>query len=357
MLKRMTSAMTSALNAPKTAEQPALTQRQLVSRRPVPRTLAHWCLIAFLVMLCVTTVWLAAVGSALSRSAQRVAEASLRMPTLGDYLAAQPGGKPAAPEMIAPLTPGEVAAINPPAVLGKLFESIRQFENARAEFRLAKMKAVLSGVVPASPAALAGLQRGDEIVSISGKPAGFIWEFFLAFGNQGTTRAEVEFKRGDTLYRTALSSPTGASLELANVGMNFELPEGVRYLGPEDARRLADEFMRGYVESIPAEWRKNYVASLDHVMRALARRADDQKARSSQDPAFLRSDLILVWHHEAFVAEIERLRAESSASTKLLAAQLASLGRAVAAAATFGLLALIAQVFKTRGRERLRVRR
>ena len=159
LLKRMTSAMTSALNAPKTAEQPALTQRQLVSRRPVPRTLAHWCLIAFLVMLCVTTVWLAAVGSALSRSAQRVAEASLRMPTLGDYLAAQPGGKPAAPEMIAPLTPGEVAAINPPAVLGKLFESMPRRAEPKANIRTPSCSC---GVGPGGGAAASGAGRTPE---------------------------------------------------------------------------------------------------------------------------------------------------------------------------------------------------
>lgn len=353
LLKRITGRSVDAASS----EAPVLTHSADRASRPVPRTVEHWCLILSLILMTFMALWLAAAGSSVARAGARVADIALRAPTMEDYLSTLPG-KPTIAGLETPaLTATEIAGVNPGAAIERAFDSIRQFENARAEFRLGNLKPVISGVALASPAQQAGLQKGDELVSIWGKPAPTVWQFFVAVAANGAPSAEVEFKRGETTYRTSLLLHNGAPLDLNNIGLQIELPDGVRYLGPGDTRRLAEDFMRGYVEGVPAEWRKTYAASLDGLMRALGRRAEDQKARSPQDPVYLRSELILVWHHEAFMAEVERLRSQSSEAMAVLASSLAGLGRALAGLATTLLLALASFYFHSRSKERLRARR
>jgi hypothetical protein len=308
-------------------------------------------------MLGLMAVWLAASGSSAARSATRLSEVSLRLPSLNDYLSTLPGKVTAMQDSGTQLTAAEIAAVDVAATIGRVFESIREFENGRSEFRLSKMKSVIAGVTPGSPAAQAGLMRGDELKSIWGKPSEFVWDLFVAVASNGGPRAEVDFSRGGTLYRASLALPSGAALDLTNMGMQFELPEGVRYLGPRDGPRLAEDFIRNYVEAIPPDWRKTYSASLDRVMRALLRRTDDQKARTVQDPAYLRSELILVWHHEAFIAELERFRADSLAASRQMALSVAGLGRAAAGLASFVFLSVLTFALHSRTRRQRRSHR
>ena len=346
-------------SADKTAntEEPILTHPHRNRARPMPRTIEHWCLIISLSLMALMAFWLAGAGTSVARASARLAETTFRAPMLDDYLARLPGKPASTVADGVPLTATELAAVNVLAAIERAFESIRQFENGRAEFRLGKLKSVVSSVAAGSPAQQAGMQKADEVLTVSGKPAAFVWELFTVVAANGAPNADIEFKRGETTYRTSVMLASGAPLELGNIGLQFEMPEGVRYLGPGDTRRLTEDFIRGYVEAIPPDWRKAYSASLDGVMRSLSKRAEDQKARSAQDPAYLRSEVLLTWHHEAFVAEIERMRSQSLDATQALAASLASLGRAAAGLACALILALVSLAFHSRTSGRSRSRR
>jgi hypothetical protein len=338
-------------------EEPILTRRHLANARPVPRSIEEWCLIISLCLMASMACWLVVAGSTLARVSSYLSHIEFRPPSFQMYLATLPGKTPPDGGDVLPLTASEIAAVNTLAAIERAFESIRQFENARAEFRLGKAKSVLSGVTPGSPAQQAGLQKGDELITIWGKPAGSVWEFFTAVAANGAPSAEVELKRGETVFRATLMQGSGAQLDLGNMGAQIDVPDGVRYLGPGDARRLAEDFIRGYVESVSPEWRKAYAASLDSFMRALSKRVEDQKARSPRDPAYLRSELMLVWHHEAFTAELERLRSKSAEATQAVAAAMSGLGRAAAGLATTILLALVSLAWRARNSVRHRGRR
>ena len=209
--------------ADKTAndEEPILTHPHRNRERPMPRTIEHWCLVISLSLMALMALWLAGAGTSLARASARLAETTFRAPKLDDYLARLPG-KPVSPVADGvPLTATELAAVNVLAAIERAFESIRQFENGRAEFRLGKLKSVVSSVVAGSPAQQAGLQKGDEVLTVFGKPAAFVWEFFAVVAVNGAPNADIEFKRGDTTYRTSVILASGAPLELGNIGLQF----------------------------------------------------------------------------------------------------------------------------------------
>lgn len=348
LLRRMTGRGRNPVEDGAASEESVLTRPP--RSRPVPRTLGHWCLILSLALMSITAVWLAAAGTSVARAAGRVASVQFRAPVLEDYLATRPGGQAVTNFEVPPMTSMELSEVNLPVKIEAAFNAIRQFENSRAEFRLGKLKSVVASVMAGSPSHQGGLQRGDELLSIWGKPATTVWEFLSAVAANGGPAADVEFRRGEVVYRTKIQVSSGAQIDLANIGLSLDMPEGVRYVGPGDARRLAEDFIRGYVESIPPDWRKIYGAGLESVMSSLARRTEDQKARPAQDPAYLRSELILVWYHEAFIAEIERVRLQSSEATQVLSANVAALGRASAAVATTLLLSLMSYAMYSRSR-------
>lgn len=310
--------------------------------RPVPRPLSYWAVCAALCLLAAGSVWLVAAGLALAHSASRVAGLEFRAPTFEDYVATLPN-KPKIPHVeIAPLTAAEAAAVEMTAMVKRAFESVREFENGRAEARLVKLRPVLSGVEAGSPAQLAGFQQGDEIASIWGKPVASIWELFVTMDVSAASSAEVELKRAGTLYKATLSSHSGVPLDVVVSGMLFDIPEGVLFIGTRQMIRAANDFIRDYVEAVPPDWRKTYAASLDLVMRGLAKRLNDQKGRSANDPGFLSHRKLLPWHHTAFLAEMERLRIDTQRAIRAQGAALLAFGQAATGVALALLLSVLA---------------
>ncbi|MDA8427191.1 MAG: RIP metalloprotease RseP [Treponema sp.] len=82
---------------------------------------------------------------------------------------------------------------------------------------------VVSKVIPGSPAAIAGIQPGDVIVSINGKPVRHVVEA-LALLASHPERAVFGIKRNDAIFQTTLVLNWKETGQSTLGGMNFALP-------------------------------------------------------------------------------------------------------------------------------------
>lgn len=327
-----------------------------VRRPPQPRPMSHWMLMVFLAALALALSWLAYAGYKLHAATVAQHHITLRIPDFEAYLASRPlppevrkaqeekeKKKPRAKSKVEH-APKQAANVEPRALIEHAFGNFAQFENGRAEFPLRKREAVVTNVQPGSPAQVAGIVAGDLIVSVNGKPAGFLWDVFVQLSAKPASTAEIEIKRGENVSVAILKAPPNGLIDTATSGLLFDLPENLHYMGPNDVVELARQFSNRFLDSVPTEWRKEYAGNVDLYSQQLAERITEQSTMKPDDPLYLRVDQMLVWQHENFMQNVERYSSEERDAENHVGAALDRLGSAVLATALAMLLTLAAGV-------------
>jgi hypothetical protein len=239
---------------------------------------------------------------------------------------------------------------DPQARLAEALALIGQFENGRSEFRLREVRAVVAGVAPESPAARAGVMPGDEIVSVNGRPAGYVWDLLHELTATPDGRAVLEVRRGGATVTLAIRSVTDAPLDSVNTGLLFPLAEDVNHLGPTDRLRLQRALTTGYLAAVPRAWHAQYAASLEALGRGLVERLTELAQDGAARSAPLRVPALLEWHHQAFLDALARTERAAAAARVRQLASLARLAEALAATALAAAALLAALAWERRDR-------
>jgi hypothetical protein len=314
---------------------------------PQPRPLAQWMLMVFLAALALALCWLAYAGYQLHAATSAQNSILMKVPGFEGFIASRPSPDADAkkkPKAEAARPQKQAALVEPRALIEHAFSNFAQFENSRAEFPLRKREAIIASVQPGSPAQLAGIMAGDLIVSINGKPAGYLWDVFVQLSTKPTNSVEIEIKRNDEVARASMQAAAGAFVDTNSSGLLFDLPEGLNYMGPNDIVELARQFSTRFLDAVPNEWRTDYAGNVDLYSQQLTERIAEQAALKSTDPRYLRVDQLLVWQHENFMQALERLASEQRSAENQVGRALDRLGSAVLATAIAMLLALLAVV-------------
>lgn len=76
-------------------------------------------------------------------------------------------------------------------------------------------------VQPGSPAASAGLQKGDKLISFSGAPTPFYRDFEKKLLNSKATEVEIGFQRGNAYYNARITPTEEGKIGVAPEGLDF----------------------------------------------------------------------------------------------------------------------------------------
>lgn len=300
------------------------------------RGFTFWLVWLSFLIVAGTAGWLSLIGIQISSAGHRFTAQALNQPEFPGYLKAFRLDHLAAPK---PAIEPDKAAIRDASV-PQIFEWIAEFENGRSSDRLKKIKPVLSGVVFGSLSERIGIRPSDELVSINDAAVDSVLAVYEMLDQRGEQTVKLVIRRQGKLFAASLSAPLGERINAENSGLLFNVPKGLNVVGKSQASALAGQFDSRFMLLIPAEWRRQYQSSLAEFAHGLLAYTPSQRDVIEGEPGFIRMDQMLSWHHDAFMAAIERHVEETRTASASQLAALGSFGDAI-----IGLIAAIALFF------------
>ncbi len=309
--------------------------------------LSYWFLILAGLILATATAWTAYVGQNALVFSKGQSLLALEKPVLKDYLAtlgielpAQaaptadvelpktvPIGNPIAAakekkkkeEKVNLDQPAKAATVEAARVdvqneetqspaLQKIFENLRTFENRRAEIGFKKIDPVVAKVQKGSLAEGWGFKKGDQITMVTTTPVSTLWDVYELLEEASGQQLSFTVNRGKKSVKIIATDLT--EKVLANqVGLLFVIPKGLSYMSKSESIDLANQFDERFVKVIDGEFKKDYVENLSNFSSGLialpfAREADLAKYEK------LNAVAVLSWHHENFIAALNKFHAQ-----------------------------------------------
>ncbi len=298
----------------------------------LPKPLSYWFLQLALVILLLSAGWLATVGWHIAGNSRQFETLSVVAPSFEQYLGTL-GLKPPAPvkkaENKAANPATDITKFNVRVALNKVFEQVAQFENARAEPAFKKIDPVVAEIAVGSAAEKAEFKVGDVLQNLSGYKVSTVWDLYTEFNDKPASMVEIEVMRNKKVSKLTLKSLSNSSLDLNTCGLLFNIPKGYNYVSTREIPQLAEQFRTRFVETVPADWRVMYLNNLALFSQGLLGLVSDQQGHKPADASFLRTDQMLLWHHEKFMQAIDKYQSDFRQAGVSQAGQLGAFGEAI----------------------------
>lgn len=356
----------------------------------ITKGLSYWFLVLSILVLAAGTAWTAYVGQKTIDFSKDQALVQIQKPLFNEYLnelgIQKPESSPASPSaelpktiplgnpiaaakekklqeeqqqlnakkasqvapQAAPQTDPSVAKSEESAAptLQKIFSELRVFENKRTEIVFKKIEPVIGKVQKGSLADDWGFKKGDEIKMVASVPVQSLWDFYQLVEETPTTQLGFLVGRGKKQLKISVTEH-GEKVLANQVGLLFVIPKGLSYMSKSEASDLANQFDERFVKVIGGDFKKDYVASLAGFSAGLialpiAQEADLVKYEK------LNASAMLAWHHEKFLAAIEKFHTEMRANVAEQTVVMAAFQQALIGFAAAFLLCVIAFVIRSR---------
>ena len=291
------------LRAPASPDTAAL--RGETRQPPVFRSAGQWTALVGLLLCASVVLWIMFSAWALVSVAHATAQVRLSPPVLKSYpplLQTRLFSPPVMDQDIQRLLSPEQDS------LVRVFQNMAAFENARAEDLLRSSSTTVQSVLADSPAAAAGLLAGDRITRVNEAPADFVWDLYKALTQTPQQSIAITFERGETPMSAVVELEEGAAFDMTNHGLLFDIPAHIRYLGPTDVSRLAQQLRADYVNAAPSEWRKTYVDGLLTLTQEIVANLSALASAPPDGKNYIRSEELLSWYHGQFLQAVDGQR-------------------------------------------------
>ncbi|QWD96055.1 PDZ domain-containing protein [Polynucleobacter sp. MG-6-Vaara-E2] len=264
-------------------------------------------------LFAVSLLVLLGAANDLSASASDLRQLKVTMPVLEDYAMSQKidvrlnkNQRRLKSTDIPRLVDGAIVPVNTDEAVNRAFQYFSEFENKRSIPVLTLELPIVESVESGSPAEAAGIKPGDLIQLVNTTKIESVMAFFLAINEKPSSDIAVKLLRNKKdAYTVTMRMASKSTANGSNPGIKFILPDDVVFLTEAETKRLAEQYRRDMLSTIPIDWRAEVANDLMQTARrlnAIAKNVIDPYGASS---AKVQTRDVIAWHFRKVVENID----------------------------------------------------
>ena len=264
-------------------------------------------------LFAVSLLVLLGAANDLSESSSELKQLKVTMPALEDFVATQKidvrlnkNQRRLKSGDIPKLVDEAIIPVNTDEAVNRAFQYFSEFENKRSASLLTVELPIVESIEPGSPSEVAGVKPGDLILSVNTAKIESVLGFYLALNEKSSPDVSVKLLRNkkDTLI-VAMRMTDRSIITGSNCGIKFILPGDVVYLTEAETKRLAEQYRRVMLPTIPVDWRAEVANDLMQISRRLNAISKNVIDPSSANPVKLQTKDVVTWHSKKVLENID----------------------------------------------------
>lgn len=264
-------------------------------------------------LLAVSLLVLLGAANDLSESSSDLRQLKVAMPVLEDFVSSQKidvrlnkNQRRLKPSDIPKLVDGAIVPVNTDEAVNRTFQFFSEFENKRSASLLAVELPTIESIEPGSPAEAAGIKPGDLILAVNATKIESALGFYLALNEKSPADVSVKLLRNkkDSLT-VAMRMTDRSAITGSNCGIKFALSGDVVYLTEVETKRLAEQYRRDILSSVPVDWRAEVSNDLMQIARRLNAIPKNVIDPTGINPVKLQTKDVVVWHSKKAIENID----------------------------------------------------
>jgi len=264
-------------------------------------------------LFAVSLLVLLGAANDLSESSSELRQLKVAMPVLEDFVSSQKidvrlnkNQRRLKSSDIPKLVDGAIIPVNTDEAVNRTFQFFSEFENKRSASLLAVELPIVESIELGSPAEAAGIKPGDLILSVNSTKIESALGFYLALNEKISTDANIKLLRNKRdSFTVAMRMPDRSSITGSNCGIKFILPSDVVYLTEVETKRLAEQYRRDILSTIPVDWRAEVSNDLMQIARRLNAIAKNVIDPTGINPVKFQTKDVVVWHSKKVAENID----------------------------------------------------
>jgi hypothetical protein len=249
----------------------------------------------------------------LSESSSELKQLKVTMPVLEDFISSQKidvrlnkNQRRLKSSEIPKLVDGAIIPVNTDEAVNRTFQYFSEFENKRSASLLTVELPTVESVELGSPAEAAGIKPGDLILSVNAIKIESVMGFYLALNEKASLDVSVKLLRNKKdPFTVSMRMVDRSIITGSNCGIKFILPGDVVYLTEVETKRLAEQYRRDILSTIPLDWRAEVANDLMQISRRLNAIAKNVIDPSSANPVKLQTKDVVFWHSKKVLENID----------------------------------------------------
>ncbi|QWE00871.1 PDZ domain-containing protein [Polynucleobacter sp. JS-Mosq-20-D10] len=264
-------------------------------------------------LFAVSLLVLLGAANDLSDSSSELKQLKVAMPALEDFVATQKidvrlnkNQRRLKSSDIPKLVDEAIIPVNTDEAVNRTFQYFSEFENKRSASLLTVELPIVESIEPGSPSEISGVKPGDLILSVNTAKIESVLGFYLALNEKSSPDVSVKLLRNkkDTLI-VAMRMADRSIITGSNCGIRFILPGDVVYLTEVETKRLAEQYRRVMLPTIPVDWRAEVANDLMQISRRLNAISKNVIDPNSANPVKLQTKDVVAWHSKKVLENID----------------------------------------------------
>ena len=277
------------------------------------KNIYFWFLTFSAFLFAVSLLVLLGAANDLSESSSELKRLKVAMPALEDFVSSQKidvrlnkNQRRLKSSDIPKLVDGAIIPVNTDEAVNRAFQFFSEFENKRSASLLVVELPIVESIELGSPAEIAGIKPGDLILTVNATKIESALGFYLALNEKTSTDVNVKLLRNKKDYLTvALRMADKSTITGSNCGIKFILPSDVVFLTEVETRRLAEQYRRDVLPTIPVDWRAEVSNDLMQIARRINAIAKNAIDPTGANPIKLQTKDIVFWHSKKVTENID----------------------------------------------------
>ena len=263
--------------------------------------------------LTVSLLVLLGAASDLSESSSELKQLKVVMPALEDFVSSQKidvrlnkNQRRLKSSDIPKLVDGAIIPVNTDEAVNRTFQFFSEFENKRSASLLTFELPSIESIEPGSPAETAGMKPGDLILSVNTTKIESVLGFYLALNEKSSPDLSIKLLRNKKdSFIVPMRMIDRSIITGSNCGIKFTLPGDVVYLTEVETKRLAEQYRRDILSTIPVDWRAEVANDLMQSARRINAIAKNVIDPTGVSPAKLQTKDVVAWHSKKVLENID----------------------------------------------------